>query len=130
MGKDMLDFGNGPLTFSAPIRSERGVPIVEVRGELDLATVPELLRAIGTAGSRMDDRALMVVDLRNAEFVDAFGAWNLLDQAQAMRELGGELRLVIPEAGLAARVFELLEIEQIFELYYEIPALPDKQRAS
>lgn len=94
--------------------------MVEVHGEVDLATTSELLESIGRACSRLDGHALVVVDLRNAQFVDVTGVRHLLAEAQAMRELGGELRLVIPERGPVARVFELLGIKQVLELHHDL----------
>lgn len=94
--------------------------MVEITGEIDLVTVPELLEAIGRAGSRMDGLPLLVVDLRAAGFIDAIGTRTLVEQARAMRELGGELRVVIAEEGPVARVFELLEIERAQGLYHDL----------
>lgn len=111
--------GEAP-SFSAPVRDDRGVPVVEVYGEVDLATVPELLEAIGVAGARMNGIPLAVVDLRGAEFIDVTGVRNLAEQAQAMRKLGGDLRLVVPREGPVARVFEMLAVERVHELHHDL----------
>ncbi|WP_053058116.1 STAS domain-containing protein [Rubrobacter aplysinae] len=113
--------------FSAPVgRVADGSPVVEVRGEVDLATVPELLRGIGVACSRLDGQPVAYVDLREAEFIDVYGVRTLVEQAQAMWELGGELRLVVPQGGPVTRAFGLLEVERVLELYHDtvIPGGP------
>ena len=108
------------IGFSAPVgRAASGLPVVEVRGDIDLATVPELLSAIGVACSRLNGQPVAYVDLREAEFIDVYGVRTLVEQAQAMWELGGELRLVVPERGPVARAFGLLGVECVLELYHE-----------
>lgn len=108
------------LAFSASVGSDGGVPVVEVRGEIDLATVPKLLEAIGIAGSRLDGRPLIFVDLGQVRFIDVYGTRTLVQESQAMHELGGELRLVIPRGGPVARVFELLGVERMVGLHHEV----------
>lgn len=112
--------GSVPPAFSAPVHNEQGAPVVEVHGEVDLATTSQLLEAIGIAGSRMDGLPIAMVDLREADFIDAYGVRKLLEQVRGMRRLGGDLRLVVPEEGPVARIFELLEIEQVLDLYHEL----------
>lgn len=118
--EEMAEYANAPPAFLAPVHVEQGVPVVEVYGEIDLATTPQLLKAIGVAGSRLNGIPVAVVDLREAKFIDAYGARNLVEQALALRQLGGELRIIVPREGPVARVFELLWIGQVFELYHEL----------
>lgn len=113
----------GEPSFSAPVRNIRGVPVVEARGELDLSTVPKLMEAIGRAEARKGDRALVVVDLRDLAFIDSTGAYSIVEQVRATRETGGELRVVVPKRGSTGRVFDLLEIDRIIELYYDLAVL-------
>lgn len=116
-----------PPQFSATVRTVGSVPVVEVMGELDLATVPQLLDAVGRAGSQMNGQALAVVDLREAQFIDAAATRRLLEEARAMRFLGGELRLVVPQKGPVAHVFELLEVEESADLHYDLDLSSDEQ---
>ena len=128
MGEDMNehlpeDVEEDSLGFTALVSSSHGGgPVVRVRGEIDLATIPRLLEAIGIAGSRMDGQPLAFVDLRPVRFIDVYGVRKLVEEVRAMRELGGDLRLVIPEEGPVAHVFELLQVEQVLELYHELAA--------
>lgn len=110
----------GGLAFSALVSISHSVPVVQVRGEVDLATVPRLLEAIGMAGSQLDGRPILVVDLRETAFMDVTGVSNLIEQAQAMEGLGGELRIVVPREGPVARVFELLGSSRILDLHHEL----------
>lgn len=108
-------------------RGELGVPVEEVHGEIDLATTSELLKAVGIAGARLDGIPLACVDLRYAWFIDVTGVRILVEEAQAMRELGGELRLVIPEEGPVAHVYELLEVGRTLRLHHDLDLVGDEQ---
>lgn len=119
-----------PQAFSATVQEEQGRPVVKVRGEIDLATTPELLHSIEAARSQLAGSPLAFVDLRDAQFIDLFGAQTLIEQATAMRELGGELRLVVPGQGPAARIFELLEIDQTIRLHHDLVIPPDSPGAA
>lgn len=107
--------------FRAPVRRERGVPVIEVYGEVDLATVSELRRVICGAGApSCEEPALAVVDLREADFIDVYGVRMLIEEALASSGLGGELRLVVPAEGCVARVFELLGIGRMLDLHRDL----------
>lgn len=106
--------------FRAPVRREHGVPVIEVYGEVDLATVSELRRVICGAGAPRGESALVVVDLREADFIDVYGVRMLVEEALASSGLGGELRLVVPVEGCVARVFELLEIGRMLDLRHSL----------
>lgn len=116
--EEMIPTG-GPA-FSALVSSSYGVPVVDVRGEIDLATVPDLLKAIGVAGSRLNGRPILVVDLGETAFMDVAGLQSLVEETRAMEGLGGELRVVVSEEGPVTRVFELLEVDQMLDLRYEL----------
>lgn len=116
--------GEGPQ-FSTVLNTRQGAPVIKVHGEIDLSTVPQLLDAIGKAGPWMDGLALAVVDLRRAQFIDAYGVRSLIEQVQAMCQLGGELRLVIPEEGPVGHVFEVLGVDRELDLYHDLNLLPD-----
>lgn len=102
--------------FRAPVRRESGVSVIEVYGEVDLATVSELRRVICDASAVREGPALTVVDLREADFIDVYGVRMLVEEALASSGLGGELRLVVPAEGCVARVFELLGIGRMLDL--------------
>jgi len=64
---------------------------VMVSGELDIATVPQLDAALRSAHA---ESALVVVDLRASELVDASGAHLLLAADRRIRDAGGRLIVV------------------------------------
>jgi len=81
--------------------------IVEVVGEIDMATAPELSTAISAAAEGVER---VVVDLTEVTFLDS-SALNALVHSQrelADREIG--LRLVSPSDRVVRRVFEITQL--------------------
>ncbi|HEX8974892.1 MAG TPA: STAS domain-containing protein [Solirubrobacteraceae bacterium] len=78
--------------FRVEVRTEGRAAIVVVRGELDLATSPELeesLRRIWDAGNEQ-----LVIDLRELEFMDSTGLSIIVKAHQRLSEEGRRLSLV------------------------------------
>ncbi|HKA66857.1 MAG TPA: STAS domain-containing protein [Solirubrobacterales bacterium] len=73
-----------PAPFEASAADlEGGIRVIEVRGELDLSTAPELARPLEDAVSTPE--ASVLIDLTECEFIDSTGiaiivrAWQKLD---------------------------------------------------
>jgi anti-anti-sigma factor len=77
--------------------------VVQLGGEVDMATTPELDNAVTDVGA--SDVRTVIVDLRNVTFMDASGLRSLLAANAACCERGQELR-IIP----GSRVQRLLEV--------------------
>ncbi len=78
--------------FRVDVRRERDAAVISLGGELDLASGPELeaeLEAI--AGDGID---LVVIDLRELEFMDSTGLSILLKAHQRLTASGCEMGLV------------------------------------
>jgi anti-anti-sigma factor len=78
--------------FRVEVRSEGRAAIVVVRGELDLATSPELeeeLRKVWDAGNEQ-----LVIDLRELEFMDSTGLSIIVKAHQRLSDEGRRLSLV------------------------------------
>ncbi len=78
------------------------VTLIHLRGELDLASVPELEEVLGAA-----DATRIEVDLSELSFIDSSGAAALVRARQAAEESGRTLRLARASTPVL-RVFELL----------------------
>jgi anti-sigma B factor antagonist len=94
--------------FSAEVIYRGGVPVVVVRGEVDLATAPELRAALDEA---VKGSGRVEIDLRDTSFMDSCGLHALLavhtrlgeaHEALVIRNPGPEVRLVLEISGLAA----------------------------
>ena len=78
--------------FRVEVRTEGKAAVVVVRGELDLATSPELeeqLQRIWDVGSGQ-----LVIDLRELEFMDSTGLSIIVKAHQRLSDEGRQLTLV------------------------------------
>ncbi len=92
--------------------SSEGVVRVVMTGELDLATAPDLKRALHRAHAR---GRLMVLDLRNVSFCDSTGLELIVRANQQAREEGRRLVIVRgPEQ--IQRLFALTGVEEQLEI--------------
>lgn len=94
-------------TFSAAAEHVEGSAIVEVRGELDLATAPQLDEVIGRLLSQGHSR--IVLDLHGVDFIDSVGITALLTAHRRARAANGWL--VLRSAGPRLRM--LLETTRL-----------------
>jgi anti-sigma B factor antagonist len=94
-----------PDEFSIATRDRGGRAHLTLRGELDLATAPELEQLVN---ERLDAGQEVVVDLRGLEFMDSSGIRVLVAaHARAVRT-GGRLFVARPASGTAvAKIIEV-----------------------
>jgi anti-anti-sigma factor len=78
--------------FRVDMGLENGAPVLSVRGELDLASSPaledQLERAVAEAPS------MVIIDLRELEFMDSTGLSVLIRAHQRAQEAGHRLAIV------------------------------------
>jgi anti-anti-sigma factor len=87
--------------------------IVAPAGELDIASRPLMEEALGTAFGAEPERVLL--DLRAVEFMDASGAWLLMQSADRADAAGPSLALILG-APPSYRVLELCGLMGRFEI--------------
>jgi anti-sigma B factor antagonist len=102
-----------PLALSALREGDAQVIVLE--GELDMATVPELVSAIEVAEAT--DARIVVLDLRRLEFIDSSGIHVIVDARRRMPE-----RLIIVRGPPGVhRVFELCGLVEQIEFAADWP---------
>jgi anti-anti-sigma factor len=89
--------------FSVVVHDSHDGTVISVAGELDVATAPELSRALATLEGDV------IVDLSRATFADPCGLHVLL----AARAGGCRLRVVRRGGGAVARLLALTGTEQL-----------------
>ena len=89
-----------------------GSVVVAVDGEIDVATAPELERAL--AGVSAEKR--VVLDLSECGFIDSSGLRTLLGARSAAASAGGSLALVVADPGLL-RVFEVVGLGDVLDIH-------------
>ncbi len=100
--------------FQVTAASADGVRAIDVHGELDQGTAPELRTALGEAVSGSDKAVL--VDLNRCDFIDSTGLSLLVE---AKRKLALEQRgfgVCCPDAGVR-RLLELTGIDKAVGLF-------------
>ncbi len=90
--------------FTITTTSVDGSPRIEARGELDIATAPELEREISALLAL--DGGDLALDLEPVTFIDSSGLRAVLVCSRRAREAGRRL-LVRPGNGQVSRVIEL-----------------------
>jgi anti-sigma B factor antagonist len=94
--------------------------LVAVEGELDIATLPELERAV----TRMRAAGLerLVIDLRELLFLDSMSIELLLRLHGELTATGADL-VVVRGPRAVNRIFDLMELERVLVLVDEPPEL-------
>jgi anti-sigma B factor antagonist len=109
------------LTLESTIEADWAV--VEVTGELDLHTAPQLRERLSELTAEGHDRVLL--DCSKLTFMDSTGLGVLVGHLKRTRERGHKLAL----AGLRAPVMKILTITGLDELFPTHPSREDAMRA-
>jgi anti-sigma B factor antagonist len=97
-----------PGGFSISTAERDGRTVVLIRGELDLATAPDLEKVVH---EHLDAGGEVVVDLRELQFMDSSGLRVLV---RAHAAVGGEKRFLIvrpPPGGPIAKILAIAGVE-------------------
>ena len=98
-------------------QEQRGaLPLLRIRGEVDIYTAPRLKEAVLTALS--GGATSLAFDLSAVEFLDSTGLQVLMSAKKRAAERGGDVYLV-GVGGQIRRVFSLLSLEKIFQICRE-----------
>jgi anti-sigma B factor antagonist len=87
-----------------------GVRLLEVFGELDLATAPRLCGRLDEARAQRVRR--VVIDLTGVDFCDSTGLRALVGASTELRHAGGRLAVVALPGGAVARLFDVTGIRE------------------
>jgi anti-sigma B factor antagonist len=79
-------------SFTVKLQPHSDAALIAVSGELDIASAPELEQALDQI--RPDQTKLVIVDLRELEFMDSTGLSIIVRAHQRLSEHGCELSLV------------------------------------
>ena len=97
------------MLFEVQRTAVHGRPTLRVRGELDIATAPQLGTAV--ADVLESGTTSLVIDLGETTFLDSSGARQVARTGRLARDLGVALQVVCPAENRPVRlVLELLEL--------------------
>ena len=108
------------MELSLATRTAAGYLVVEVTGEIDVYTAPQLrerLIALVEGGARQ-----VIVDLGRVEFLDSTGLGVLVGALKRLRGVGGELFLVCGQERLL-KIFRITGLDRVFTLYDSVDAV-------
>ena len=110
-----MSFDDGAFTIETS--EDAGRLVVCPRGELDLATAPDLEELVL---GRLTDGTAVVLDLRGLSFMDSSGVRVLVAAHVRASDGGGALTIVRPQRGGAVdRILEISGIEHALQLVDE-----------
>jgi stage II sporulation protein AA (anti-sigma F factor antagonist) len=92
-----------------------GVRLLEVFGELDLATAPKLCSALDAARGHRVKR--LVIDLTGVDFCDSTGLRALIGASSELRFGGGRLAVACLATGPVARLFDIVGAREALRVY-------------
>lgn len=107
------------VEFSALIRTIGGAPVLEVSGEIDMATVDRFRAALREATSR-NDRGLLVVDLTGVKFMGVEGSRAIFESTRRFRNGGGEVKVVAKPAEEVELALRLMGMDRYFAIYPDV----------
>ncbi|MEU5552559.1 STAS domain-containing protein [Micromonospora sp. NPDC047793] len=115
------------MDLQVSARPGRGCTVVEVQGDLDMATSPRLrgtLQKLVDAGDRQ-----VVVDLAGVAFMDSSALGALVVMFKSSREAGGRLSLAGVRPAVR-RVLNITSVDRVIDIYDDVPAAEATYRPS
>jgi anti-sigma B factor antagonist len=107
------------MELSLSTRTVAGHRVLEVGGEIDVYTAPQLrerLIALVESGDRQ-----VIVDLARVEFLDSTGLGVLVGALRRLRGVEGDLMLVCAQERLL-KIFRITGLDRVFTLYESVDA--------
>lgn len=101
------------------VTEQGGWSVLQVGGEIDVATAPRLREHLIKLVS--DQRFTIVVDLEDVDFIDSTGLGVLIGARKRVRLHDGDVKLVCTEPRIV-KVFEITGLDQVFQIHPSIDA--------
>lgn len=114
------------MELQVGVRSNGGVAVVDVAGEVDLYTAPRLEEALTRAAAAAPP--LVVVNLIHTTYLDSTALRVLTTALKRVRERDGEIALVSTQPKIA-KLFSITGLDQLFPMCAAEGEAFDKVRA-
>ena len=99
--------------FHIEERPGAAAPVIAVRGEVDVATAPQLRECLQRVIA--DGASTVVLDLLGVTFLDSTALGVVIGAHKRCRELGGELRVVVADPRLV-KIFEITGLTGVLSI--------------
>jgi anti-sigma B factor antagonist len=110
---ELLEGEDEPI--STEVRWDSGVCVVDVNGEVDLATIPILKVALDEAANSQE---AALVNLSGVTYMDSSGFATLLEAARSLKQRGATLHLIGPNKNIA-RLMEITRLNTVFHIHLD-----------
>jgi anti-sigma B factor antagonist len=107
--------GEAPDILAVEARTHRRTALIELRGELDIATAPQVAEVLDGLAPAADGVRHIVLDLRGLTFMDARGVHELVRQNEYAHENRHNLAVVRGRKAID-RLLALTAVEEILVL--------------
>jgi anti-sigma B factor antagonist len=97
--------------FEATTDEEQVVPVLRVRGEIDVASAPEFHASLSDLVGQGSE--IVLVDMSEVSFIDSTGLGVLVGTEKEMRQDGRQLQLKVNQPQIL-RLLELTGLDEIF----------------
>ena len=94
-------------------RDDATIPVIAVRGEIDVATAPQLRESLHHVIS--EGNATIALDLLGVSFLDSTALGVLVGGLKRCRELGGDMRVVVADPRIM-KIFEITGLTSVFTI--------------
>ena len=101
----------GYLDFGVSVSVAEGATVVEVRGDLDCHTAPQLRAVLAELA---DSPRTVILDVGRSDFIDSTGLGVLVGGLRRLRQQGGDMVVRSPSP-TTARLFEVTGVSKLFE---------------
>jgi anti-sigma B factor antagonist len=110
------------IELSMDVRTEAPWTVLDVAGELDLSTAPQLRKQVILMADEGARR--VALDFTRVDFIDSSGLGAIVASLKHLRELGGELALIAPEGSSLSKLVALTGLGGSFSIYAGSGDLP------
>jgi anti-sigma B factor antagonist len=117
---------DGDQKASEMMDGHADVPTVQVTGEIDVATSPELRQTL--LDPSLDPSGTLVVDMLTVTFLDSTGLGALVEGHNRFQSAGGTLRMVIANPHVL-RVLQVTALDQTFSIFPSVAAAKETASA-
>jgi anti-sigma B factor antagonist len=102
----------GAIEFAVSVHADDAVTVVDVRGDLDCYTAPQLRAVLVELA---DGPRHVVLDVSSSTFIDSTGLGVLVGGLKRLRQQGGDMVLRSP-GPRTLRLFEVTGVHKLFEI--------------
>lgn len=107
------------LEIKKRTNKDKDIEIVEIFGEVDLYSSPELRSTLIELTGKKHKHIL--VDLENVKYMDSSGVATLVEALQQVGKYSGKLKLANLRDAVKD-VFELSRLDKVFDIYVSVEA--------